>query len=104
MTIQLASGLRAPPSILDRTLLNSRMLPPPEGAAEFMTSSSKPNASSWPASVTTKDGRRSRVTITPSSPLKIAGTARPTSTASGHGAGFGGSSSQHVNVAPRAEV
>ena len=104
MTIQLASGLRAPPSMSDRTLLYSRMLPPPLGAADCMTSSSKPSASSWPASVTTKDGSRSRVTITPSSPLNIAGTARPTSTASGHGAGFGGSSSQHVNIAPRAEV
>src|ERR1019366_6279636 len=81
MTIQLASGLRAPFSMSYRTPGYSRMLPPPLGAAESMTSSSKPSAASWPASVTTKDGRRSRVTIRPSSPLKSAGTARPTSDA-----------------------
>ena len=33
MTIQLASGLRLPPSMSDRTLLYSRMVPPPLGAA-----------------------------------------------------------------------
>ena len=46
VTIQLASGLRAPPSMSDRTLLYSRMLPPPLGAADCMTSSSRPSASS----------------------------------------------------------
>ena len=42
--------------------------------------------------------------ITPSRPPKIAGTARPTSTAIGHGQGFGGTSIQQVKVAPIAEV
>ena len=42
--------------------------------------------------------------ITPSTAPNSAGKARPTSTASGHGAGPGGSSSHKVRVAPITEV
>lgn len=90
MMIQPTAGLMAPPSMSISTLLYSRMVPPPLGAAASMTVSSRPSAASWPASVTTKDGSRSRVMITPSTAPNSAGKARPTSTASGHGAGPGG--------------
>ena len=65
ITIQPASGLMAPPSMSLRTLLYSRMVPPDPGAAVLMTSSSMPRPASWPASVTTKEGSRSQVMITP---------------------------------------
>ena len=65
MTIQPASGLMAPPSMSDRTLLYSLIVPPEPGAAASMMNSRKPWANSKPASVTTKDGSRSRVMITP---------------------------------------
>ena len=94
----------APPSMSDRTLLYSLMVPPEPGAAALMMNSRKPWANSKPASVTTKDGSRSRVMITPWTAPKTAGKARPTSTARGHGAGFGGTSSQQVNTAPITEV
>src|SRR5215470_6238830 len=104
MTIQPAAGLMAPPSMSDRTLLYSLMVPPEPGAATLMMYSRKPWANSNPASVTTKDGSRSRVTRTPWIAPKAAGKARPARTASGHGAGFGGTSSQQVNTAPITEV
>ena len=104
VTIQPVSGLMAPFSMSFRTLLYSRMVPPEPGAAVLMRDSRMPRPASWPASVTTKDGSRSQVMITPSTRPKSAGKARPTSTASGHGAGSGGTSSQQVNTAPITEV
>ncbi len=65
MTIQLAAGLSAPPSMSDSTLLYSRIVPPPFGAAASMTNSRMPRPASWPARVTTKDGSRSRVMSRP---------------------------------------
>src|SRR6516225_7501172 len=97
MTIQLAAGLIAPPSMSDRTLLYSLIVPPEPGAASLMMNSRKPWANRYPARVTTKDGSRSRVTIPPWIVPKTAGKARPTKTASGHGAGLGGESSHSVN-------
>src|SRR6516225_5209866 len=69
MTIQPAAGLMAPPSMSDRTLLYSLMVPPEPGAATLMMYSRKPWPNRYPASVTTKDGNLSQVTSTPSSPL-----------------------------------
>jgi len=65
MTIQPTAGLMAPFSMSDRTPLYRRTVPPPLGAAWSMMYSSRPSPASCPASVTTNDGSRSRVMITP---------------------------------------
>src|SRR5260370_200292 len=69
MTTQPAVTLIAPLSMSDRTLLYSLMVPPEPGAASLMMNSRKPWPNRYPASVTTKDGSRSQVTITPWIPL-----------------------------------
>src|SRR6266568_5734669 len=69
MTIQPAVTLIAPLSMSDTTLLYSLMVPPELGAAVLMMYSRKPWPNRYPASVTTKDGSRSQVTITPWIPL-----------------------------------